>query len=80
MKRIVIVGGGIAGLAAAHRLARETRGAAVTLIESETRLGGKILTERVGGLGGPYAWLIWRFVSAHADLVSAPPGAEPVST
>lgn len=32
------------------------------------------LTERVGSLGGPYAWLIWRFVSAHADLVSAPPG------
>jgi hypothetical protein len=25
-------------------------------------------------LGGPYSWLIWRFVSAHADLVSAPPG------
>lgn len=21
-----------------------------------------------------YAWLVWRFVSAHADLVSAPPG------
>ncbi|HEV8228842.1 MAG TPA: winged helix DNA-binding domain-containing protein [Candidatus Limnocylindria bacterium] len=32
------------------------------------------LTERVGELGGPYKWLIWRFVSAHADLVSAPPG------
>lgn len=32
------------------------------------------LTERVGSLGGPYGWLIWRFVSAHADLVSAPPG------
>jgi len=32
------------------------------------------ITERVGTLGGPYKWLIWRFVSAHADLVSAPPG------
>lgn len=31
------------------------------------------LTEHVGSLGGPYKWLIWRFVSAHADLVSAPP-------
>src|SRR2546428_7259893 len=31
--------------------------------------------ERIAGaLGGPYRWLIWRFVSAHADLVSAPPG------
>jgi hypothetical protein len=32
------------------------------------------LTERLGSFGGPYKWLIWRFVSAHADLVSAPPG------
>ena len=31
------------------------------------------LTERLGSFGGPYRWLIWRFVSAHADLVSAPP-------
>jgi len=30
---------------------------------------------RVGGsLDGPFNWLVWRFVSAHADLVSAPPG------
>jgi hypothetical protein len=33
------------------------------------------ITERIGTtLGGPFNWLIWRFVSAHADLVSAPPG------
>jgi hypothetical protein len=32
------------------------------------------LTERLGSFGGQYGWLIWRFVSAHADLVSAPPG------
>jgi hypothetical protein len=32
------------------------------------------LTERLGSFGGPYKWLVWRFVSAHADLVSAPPG------
>jgi hypothetical protein len=32
------------------------------------------LTKTVGQLGGPFDWLIWRFVSAHADLVSAPPG------
>src|SRR5688572_22850677 len=31
------------------------------------------LTERLGSFGGPYRWLIWRFVSAHAELVSAPP-------
>ena len=32
------------------------------------------LTERLGSFGGPYKWLIWRFVSAHGDLLSAPPG------
>jgi hypothetical protein len=33
------------------------------------------IRERIGGaLGGPFNWLIWRFVSAHGDLVSAPPG------
>jgi hypothetical protein len=32
------------------------------------------VTAKLGALGGPYRWLIWRFVSAHADLVSAPPG------
>jgi winged helix DNA-binding protein len=31
--------------------------------------------ERIGRpLGGEFTWLIWRFVSAHADLVTAPPG------
>ncbi len=33
------------------------------------------IRERLGGaLGGPFNWLVWRFVSAHADLVTAPPG------
>jgi len=32
------------------------------------------ITKTIGHLGGPFDWLIWRFVSAHADLVSAPPG------
>jgi oxygen-dependent protoporphyrinogen oxidase len=51
--KLVVVGGGIAGLAAAHRaveLARE-RGAPVdlTLLESADRLGGTIQTERRDG-------------------------------
>lgn len=33
------------------------------------------LQQRIGGkLGGPFNWLVWRFVSGHADLVTAPPG------
>ena len=31
------------------------------------------LEPKVGKLG-EFSWLVWRFVSAHADLVSAPPG------
>jgi oxygen-dependent protoporphyrinogen oxidase len=51
--RIVVVGGGIAGLAAAHRLV-ELAGAAppgldLVLVEAENRLGGTIRTERVDG-------------------------------
>ena len=33
------------------------------------------IEQRIGAkLGGPFNWLVWRFVSAHADLVTAPPG------
>ena len=62
--RLVVVGGGIAGLAAAHRaveLARE-RGIALelTLLEARERLGGTIATERMGGFlveAGPDSFL-----------------------
>jgi protoporphyrinogen/coproporphyrinogen III oxidase len=47
MKRIVIIGGGITGLAAAHRLAEQSKARAldVTLLEASGRLGGVIRTE-----------------------------------
>jgi oxygen-dependent protoporphyrinogen oxidase len=45
---VVIVGGGISGLAAATRLAERLDPASITLIEAESRLGGKIRTERTG--------------------------------
>lgn len=49
MKRIVIIGGGITGLAAAHRLLEHSRGTAakfdVTVLEASSRLGGTIQTE-----------------------------------
>jgi oxygen-dependent protoporphyrinogen oxidase len=45
--RVVVVGGGIAGLAAAHRLVE--RGRDVVLLEACERLGGTLATERSGG-------------------------------
>ena len=56
--RIAVVGGGIAGLAAAWDLCRA--GHAVTLLEADARLGGKIRTERAGGFlfeAGPDSFL-----------------------
>ena len=53
---VVVVGGGIAGLAAAHRLVETLGPDAMLLLEGEPRLGGKITTERVDGFvieGGP---------------------------
>lgn len=53
MSRVVVLGGGIAGLAAAHALSRRAPdGAApprVTLVEASPHLGGKLHTERVDG-------------------------------
>ncbi len=60
MSRVVIIGGGIAGLSAAYRLTQTAPEWAITLIESDTRLGGKIMTERVDGFvieGGPDTFL-----------------------
>lgn len=47
MSRILIIGGGIAGLSAAYYAARNIPDAQVTVIESDSRWGGKITTERV---------------------------------
>ncbi|MDQ1348677.1 MAG: protoporphyrinogen/coproporphyrinogen oxidase [Acidobacteriota bacterium] len=53
MKRIVVVGGGIAGLATAYELreraARVPGGLDVRLVEAAPRLGGNLRTERDGG-------------------------------
>lgn len=45
MNRIVVVGGGITGLAAAHRLHELNPSLEVTLLEATARLGGTIQTE-----------------------------------
>lgn len=53
LRRIAVVGGGIAGLAAAHRLVELSRNRQqpiqLTLIEAGARLGGAIGTERTDG-------------------------------
>ena len=56
----MVIGGGIAGLAAAFRLHRECPDWPLTIVEEAGRLGGKIVTERVNGFvieGGPDCFL-----------------------
>src|SRR5436190_18138950 len=48
-KRVAVVGGGIAGLAAAHRLTTLESSVEVTLFEAGPRLGGVLQTDRVDG-------------------------------
>jgi oxygen-dependent protoporphyrinogen oxidase len=51
-RRVIVIGGGIAGLAAAHRIVEVSNakllGIDITLLEASSRLGGSIATERVG--------------------------------
>jgi oxygen-dependent protoporphyrinogen oxidase len=59
MSRVIVVGGGIAGLAAAYELSRH--GVDVQLVEASDRLGGLIRTEVVDGFtidAGPDAFLV----------------------
>lgn len=58
--RVVIVGGGIAGLAAAYRLERIAPGVETLLVDKCDRLGGIVATETVSGFvieGGPDSFL-----------------------
>jgi oxygen-dependent protoporphyrinogen oxidase len=63
-RRIVIVGGGITGLAAAHAAIARARDlgrpAAVTVLERAPRFGGNLVTETEDGFlldGGPDSWV-----------------------
>lgn len=47
--RIAVIGGGISGLAAAHRLLELAPATRLTLFEASERLGGVLRTERSGG-------------------------------
>jgi oxygen-dependent protoporphyrinogen oxidase len=62
-QRVAIVGGGIAGLAAAFRLTQLDPNLVITLIEADSRLGGKIQTIDVDGYtieGGPDSYLSYK--------------------
>ena len=48
-RHVVIVGGGISGLAAAEHLTRQEPRPRITLLEASLRLGGHIRTERRDG-------------------------------
>ena len=63
--RIVVVGGGITGLAAARAAAARAREGrrevTITVVERSTRLGGNLITERAEGYlldGGPDSWVV----------------------
>lgn len=61
-RHVVVIGGGISGLATAAFLRRDSHGAPdVTVIEADARLGGKVLTHDLCGLAidtGPDAFLV----------------------
>lgn len=63
---VVVIGGGLAGLAAAEEAVRAVPGVAVTIVEPAGRVGGVIESVREGG------WLIER--SADSFLVARPEG------
>src|SRR5262249_49783664 len=47
---VVVVGAGIAGLAAAHELRRRARALRVSVVEGSGRIGGKLRVSEVGGV------------------------------
>ena len=64
-RRVVVVGGGVTGLACAYFLGEAARAGRtpvkVTVLEGSARLGGNIVTENRSGFildGGPDSW--WR--------------------
>ncbi|HVH44935.1 MAG TPA: FAD-dependent oxidoreductase, partial [Labilithrix sp.] len=60
MKRVVIIGGGITGLAAAHALEKGEERCEVSIVEAGPQLGGNLQTIRHNGCiidAGPDSWV-----------------------
>ena len=75
--KIVILGGGVSGLAVAHALLRPAGAFDITLVERERRLGGNIRTVRRDGFvldGGPDSWVVTK---PHATALAKSLGLEP---
>ena len=71
---VAIIGGGITGLAAAHRLARQGR--AFRLFEASSRLGGNIRSERAGDWlleAGPNSVQLTPALAKLLDELALPP-------
>jgi monoamine oxidase len=68
-RRVIVVGGGLAGLAAAWELQRQ--GIAVRLLEARDRLGGRTHTLRGYFAGGQYAELGGEYVDTNHSTVLA---------
>ena len=84
MKRVVVVGAGLSGLAAAYRIREAVPGVRLTVLEEAARPGGNIWTERRDGFtveygpngvfdAKPHALRLVRDLGLAADLV---PGSE----
>ena len=52
--KLIVIGGGIAGLSAAYYAQKQIPEAQITLLESDSHWGGKIITERVPFEGGNF--------------------------
>jgi len=71
MPRVAVIGGGIAGLSAADRIARARPDVEVVLFEGDGRVGGKLHRVQVGGA--------WVDVGAEAMLARRPEGVQAVT-
>ena len=80
LRRIVVIGGGITGLSAAHAARARARAAgqdvAVTVLEASDRAGGNVVTAREAGFvldGGPDSWIA---AKPHASALARELGLE----